>query len=126
VRDGDESGAGRSGLPEGLAVLRHSTAHVMAQAVQDLFPEANLGIGPPIKDGFYYDFAVPQPFRPGGPEPHREEDGRDRQERAVVRPSRRRPRTRPNEELAGRALQVELIGSEGGADEIMEVGGKPN
>jgi threonyl-tRNA synthetase len=50
--------------PEGLAVLRHSTAHVMAQAVQDLFPDARLGIGPPVKDGFYYDFSVPAPFHP--------------------------------------------------------------
>ncbi|MFM8694332.1 MAG: threonine--tRNA ligase, partial [Actinomycetota bacterium] len=40
---------------EGLNVLRHSTAHVLAQAVQDVFPETKLGIGPPIKDGFYYD-----------------------------------------------------------------------
>ncbi|MEI2642018.1 MAG: hypothetical protein V9G10_06710 [Candidatus Nanopelagicales bacterium] len=50
--------------PEGLAVLRHSTTHVMAQAVQSLFPDAKLGIGPPIKDGFYYDFMVDQPFHP--------------------------------------------------------------
>ena len=50
--------------PEGLAVLRHSTAHVLAQAVQDTFPEAKLGIGPPIKDGFYYDFEVARPFTP--------------------------------------------------------------
>ena len=44
------------GTDEGLNVLRHSTAHVLAQAVQDVFPETKLGIGPPIKDGFYYDF----------------------------------------------------------------------
>src|SRR5215813_10556214 len=50
--------------PDGLMVLRHSTAHVAAQAVQDLFPEAKLGIGPPIENGFYYDFAVPKPFQP--------------------------------------------------------------
>jgi len=42
--------------PDGLNILRHSTAHVLAQAVQSLNPEAKLGIGPPIKDGFYYDF----------------------------------------------------------------------
>jgi threonyl-tRNA synthetase len=47
-----------------LKVLRHSTAHVLAQAVQDLFPEAKLGIGPPIEDGFFYDFDVAQPFNP--------------------------------------------------------------
>ncbi len=50
--------------PDGLNVLRHSTAHVLAQAVQDLFPEAKLGIGPPIENGFYYDFDVPRPFHP--------------------------------------------------------------
>ena len=50
--------------PDGLNILRHSTAHVMAQAVQELFPEAKLGIGPPIKDGFYYDFDVEKPFTP--------------------------------------------------------------
>ena len=50
--------------PEGLTVLRHSTAHVLAQAVQDVFPEAKLGIGPPIDNGFYYDFDVARPFQP--------------------------------------------------------------
>ncbi|MEV4638937.1 threonine--tRNA ligase [Actinoplanes sp. NPDC049548] len=50
--------------PDGLNVLRHSAAHVLAQAVQDVFPEAKLGIGPPIRDGFYYDFDVEKPFQP--------------------------------------------------------------
>ncbi|TXJ06348.1 MAG: threonine--tRNA ligase [Aeromicrobium sp.] len=50
--------------PDGLDILRHSTAHVMAQAVQEIFPEAKLGIGPPIVDGFYYDFDVDVPFTP--------------------------------------------------------------
>ncbi|GAA3267992.1 threonine--tRNA ligase [Dactylosporangium vinaceum] len=50
--------------PDGLNVLRHSTAHVLAQAVQDVFPEAKLGIGPPIENGFYYDFMVGKPFQP--------------------------------------------------------------
>ena len=50
--------------PEGLEILRHSCAHVLAQAVQDLYPEAKLGIGPPIEDGFYYDFDVDQAFTP--------------------------------------------------------------
>jgi threonyl-tRNA synthetase len=49
---------------DGRAVLRHSTAHVLAQAVQQLHPDAKLGIGPPIKDGFYYDFDVEIPFTP--------------------------------------------------------------
>lgn len=50
--------------PDGLAVLRHSAAHVVAQAVQELHPSAKLGIGPPITDGFYYDFDVDTPFTP--------------------------------------------------------------
>ncbi|MBV8933498.1 MAG: threonine--tRNA ligase [Kutzneria sp.] len=49
---------------DGRSVIRHSAAHVLAQAVQQLFPEAKLGIGPPVKDGFYYDFAVERPFTP--------------------------------------------------------------
>lgn len=52
------------GSPDGLAVLRHSAAHVLAQAVQDVNPKARLGIGPPITDGFYYDFDVETPFTP--------------------------------------------------------------
>jgi threonyl-tRNA synthetase len=50
--------------PDGRAILRHSTAHVMAQAVQELHPDARLGIGPPIENGFYYDFDVEVPFTP--------------------------------------------------------------
>ncbi|HEY9471899.1 MAG TPA: threonine--tRNA ligase, partial [Propionibacteriaceae bacterium] len=50
--------------PQGLDILRHSTAHVAAQAVQSLHQKAKLGIGPPIKDGFYYDFDVADPFTP--------------------------------------------------------------
>ncbi len=52
------------GSDDGLAVLRHSTAHVLAQAVQEVFPDARLGIGPPVTDGFYYDFDVAEPFTP--------------------------------------------------------------
>ena len=54
----------RNDSPEGLAILRHSAAHVAAQAVQARDPQARLGIGPPITDGFYYDFDVPEPFTP--------------------------------------------------------------
>ncbi len=50
--------------PDGLSILRHSSAHVLAQAVQRIDPQANLGIGPPIEDGFYYDFGVSEPFTP--------------------------------------------------------------
>ncbi len=64
VADGDEVEAVAITSQDGLDILRHSTAHVMAQAVQELFPDAKLGIGPPIKDGFYYDFDVEQPFHP--------------------------------------------------------------
>jgi threonyl-tRNA synthetase len=54
----------RAASPEGRDILRHSTAHVMAQAVTDLFPEAKWAIGPPVQDGFYYDFEVERPFTP--------------------------------------------------------------
>jgi threonyl-tRNA synthetase len=64
LADGDVVEPVRLGSPDGLAVLRHSTAHVLAQAVQELFPQARLGIGPPVTDGFYYDFDVEQPFTP--------------------------------------------------------------
>jgi threonyl-tRNA synthetase len=50
--------------PEGLEVIRHSTAHLLAQAVKELFPEAQVTIGPVIEDGFYYDFAYQRPFTP--------------------------------------------------------------
>src|SRR6187402_3299759 len=52
------------GEPDGLMVLRHSTAHVLAQAVQQVNPDAKLGVGPPIENGFYYDFDVETPFTP--------------------------------------------------------------
>ncbi|GAB3085527.1 threonine--tRNA ligase [Nocardioides zeae] len=64
LADGDEVEAVEISSQDGLDILRHSTAHVLAQAVQQLFPEAKLGIGPPIRDGFYYDFDVETPFTP--------------------------------------------------------------
>lgn len=64
LQDGDEVEGVAIDSPDGHDILRHSTAHVMAQAVQDLFPEAKLGIGPPVRDGFYYDFDVATPFVP--------------------------------------------------------------
>ncbi len=109
--------------PEGLAVLRHSTTHVMAQAVQSLFPDAKLGIGPPIKDGFYYDFMVDQPFHP---------DDLTRIEKKMVEILKagqtfsRRVVTEDeaHRELASEPFKIELIGKKGGnADEIMETGG---
>ncbi len=62
--DGDEVEAVMIDSADGHDILRHSTAHVMAQAVQQLFPEARLGIGPPVENGFYYDFDVETPFVP--------------------------------------------------------------
>jgi threonyl-tRNA synthetase len=62
--DGDVVEGVSISSPDGLAVLRHSTAHVMAQAVQQISPETKLGIGPPITDGFYYDFDPKVPFNP--------------------------------------------------------------
>ncbi|WP_341241001.1 threonine--tRNA ligase, partial [uncultured Nocardioides sp.] len=64
LADGDEVEGVLIDSPDGRDVLRHSTAHVLAQAVQDLFPAAKLGIGPPVVDGFYYDFDVETPFVP--------------------------------------------------------------
>ncbi|MDT0449813.1 threonine--tRNA ligase [Streptomyces hesseae] len=64
VADGEEIEPVEVSSEDGLNILRHSTAHIMAQAVQELFPEAKLGIGPPVKDGFYYDFDVEKPFHP--------------------------------------------------------------
>ena len=64
ITDGDSVEPVMIESPDGLSILRHSAAHVMAQAVQSINPEAKLGIGPPITDGFYYDFDVETPFTP--------------------------------------------------------------
>ncbi len=112
--------------PEGLAILRHSTAHVLAQAVQETFPGAKLGIGPPVRDGFYYDFAVEQPFTP--------EDLKilEKRMQEIIKSGQRFQRRVVTEgearhELAGEPFKLRLIGSEGGAEvmggEVMEVGG---
>jgi threonyl-tRNA synthetase len=58
LHDGDVTDGVAISSPDGLNILRHSAAHVLAQAVQSINPEAKLGIGPPITDGFYYDFDV--------------------------------------------------------------------
>jgi len=105
---------------DGRAILRHSTAHVMAQAVQELFPEAKLGIGPPVENGFYYDFDVPQPFHP---------DDVDRIEtrmRKIIKEGQRFSRRVVSEEearaeLVGEPYKLELIGLKGGpAEEAAE------
>ncbi len=101
--------------PDGLAVLRHSAAHVLAQAVQQVNPTAKLGIGPPIKDGFYYDFDVAEPFTP---------EDLKALEKAMMRiikegqTFRRRVVTDADAltELAGEPYKVELIGLKGSSD----------
>ena len=108
-----------------LHKLRHSAAHVMAQAVQELFPEAKLGIGPPIENGFYYDFDVKEPF---GPEDLK---AIEQQMRKIVKQGQlfsRRPVTddEARVELAAEPYKLELIGLKGGAadeEESVEVGG---
>ncbi|HEY0694269.1 MAG TPA: threonine--tRNA ligase [Kribbella sp.] len=64
VADGDVIEPVKNDSEDGRAIIRHSTAHVLAQAVQELFPNAKLGIGPPVENGFYYDFDVATPFTP--------------------------------------------------------------
>jgi threonyl-tRNA synthetase len=64
LQPGDEVEGVAIDSADGRNILRHSTAHVLAQAVQQLFPDAKLGIGPPIENGFYYDFDVETPFHP--------------------------------------------------------------
>ena len=99
--------AGAGSTPtDGRAILRHSTAHVMAQAVQELFPEAKLGIGPPIENGFYYDFDVEKPFTPEDLKAHREADAA-RSSRRGQRFSRRVVTDdEARAELAARAVQA--------------------
>ncbi|MGH3203782.1 MAG: threonine--tRNA ligase, partial [Streptosporangiaceae bacterium] len=64
LADGDVVEPVDTASDDGHYIVRHSAAHVMAQAVQELFPQAKLGIGPPVDNGFYYDFDVPEPFTP--------------------------------------------------------------
>ncbi|GLW06392.1 threonine--tRNA ligase [Microtetraspora sp. NBRC 13810] len=112
---------------DGRAILRHSTAHVMAQAVQEIFPRAKLGIGPPVENGFYYDFDVEEPFTPDDLKQV------EKRMREIVKQGQafsRRPVTEEaaREELAGEPYKLELIGLKGSAAEAeegasVEVGG---
>jgi threonyl-tRNA synthetase len=101
--------------PDGLAVLRHSTAHVMAQAVQQLFPGTLLGIGPPIENGFYYDFLPSRPFTP-------EDLGViEKKMVEIIKAAQRFARREISDsqarvELAGEKFKLELIGLKGGGD----------
>ena len=109
---------------KGLAVLRHSTAHVLAQAVQQNFLEAKLGIGPPIRDGFYYDFDVDRPFTPDDLKTL--EKSMEKIIRAAQRFSRRVvTESDALKELASEPYKCELVGIKGpgDGDESTEVGG---
>ncbi len=108
---------------EGRSVIRHSAAHVLAQAVQELFPQAKLGIGPPITDGFYYDFDVPAAFTP------EDLEALEKRMRAIVKEgqlfSRRvyESKDEARRELAGEPYKLELVDDKSGDADIMEVGG---
>ncbi|MCW2746460.1 MAG: threonyl-tRNA synthetase [Mycobacterium sp.] len=116
VEDGDVLESVPKASAEGRAVIRHSAAHVLAQAVQDLFPGTRLGIGPPVRDGFYYDFLPERPFTP--------EDltALEKKMSDIVR-QRQRFRRRPvtddeaRAELADEPFKLELIELKGGSAE---------
>ncbi len=112
--------------PEGLSVLRHSVAHIVAQATQSLFSDVNLGVGPPIKDGFFYDFGTTRTFTP--------EDLEAIEKRTVeiVNSGQRFSRRITNREtarieLAHEPFKIRLLGADDEAhvlsEEVMEVGG---
>ncbi|QSB07024.1 threonine--tRNA ligase [Natronoglycomyces albus] len=112
--------------PDGLNVMRHSAAHVMAQAVQELHEDAKLGIGPPIRDGFYYDFDVAQPFHP--------DDLKQIEKRMlqIIKQGQTFSRRvydsqdEARKELSDEPFKLELINTKGDeldSEEVMEVGG---
>jgi len=123
--DGDEVEAVTLDSGDGRDILRHSTAHVMAQAVQELHPGAKLGIGPPIANGFYYDFDVAEPFKPA------DLDAIESKMRKIIKEGQKFDRRVVSEvgaraELAAEPYKLELIGLKGpqGADGAeVEVGG---
>jgi threonyl-tRNA synthetase len=124
LSDGDVVESVTIDSEDGLKVLRHSTAHVMAQAVQQIYPEAKLGIGPPITDGFYYDFDPQDPFTPESLEKI------ESAMRKIVKEGQRFKRRVTNEtdalvELAKEPYKCELIGIKGGSSDesLVEVGG---
>ncbi len=111
---------------EGLAVLRHSTAHIAAQATQKLIPAAKLGIGPPIKDGFYYEFDLPEAFTP------ETLSDIEKEMQAIIKTRQTFKRRVVDQvdavkELAGEPFKLRLIQADQGATvldaDVMEVGG---
>ena len=128
LSDGDAVEPVSVASEDGLNVLRHSCAHVLAQAVQQVDPAAKLGIGPPIRDGFYYDFDVAEPFTP--------EDLKalEKVMQRIINEGQTFVRREVSDddaltELAGEPYKCELIGLKGGASEdaaegaSVEVGG---
>ena len=123
VKAGDEVVGVLANSEEGLSIIRHSTAHILAQAVQKINPQTKLGIGPPIKDGFYYDFQVQENFTP--------EDlvKIESVMKDIIKSGQRFSRRVSDEkslqkELAHEPFKIELIGIKGNpSDEVMEVGG---
>jgi threonyl-tRNA synthetase len=127
VGDGETVEGVEISSEDGLNILRHSTAHVMAQAVQELFPEAKLGIGPPIRDGFYYDFDVKEPFTPEDLK-RIEKKMQEIQKRGQRFSRRVTSDDAAREELADEPYKLELIGLKGNAAQAAdgadaEVGG---
>jgi threonyl-tRNA synthetase len=108
-----------AGSAEGRAVIRHSTAHVLAQAVQELFPGTRLGIGPPIENGFYYDFDPERPFTP------EDLQALEKKMTEIVRAGQNFARREISDadaeaELAHEPYKLELIGLKGGAGDAAE------
>ena len=119
LSDGDEVQPVAIDSPEGRDILRHSTAHVLAQAVQDLFPAAKLGIGPPVENGFYYDFDVETPFVPEDLEKI------ETRMRKIIKENQRFQRRPVSDdeargELAEEPYKLELIGLKGSAADAAE------
>ncbi len=119
VQEGDVVDAITIDSQDGLNILRHSAAHVLAQAVQNINPEAKLGIGPPIKDGFYYDFDVENPFTP--------EDLKalEKEMERIIRAGQRFVRRVTTDEDAKKELskepyKLELIGLKSGNSDVGE------
>jgi threonyl-tRNA synthetase len=119
LADGDQVEPVTADSAEGRAVIRHSSAHVMAQAVQQAFPEAKLGIGPPVENGFYYDFQVERAFTP--------EDLKSIESRMrdIVKQGQRFVRREvtdeeARQELSDEPFKLELIGIKGSAGEAAE------
>jgi threonyl-tRNA synthetase len=121
--DGDEVEPVSVESEEGLAVLRHSTAHITAQAVQSLFPDSKLGIGPFIKDGYYYDFKTEIPFTPD------DLVAIEKKMVEILKSGQKFVRRVVSEsaalsELVHEPFKIELIGIKGAQDDdVMEVGG---